>query len=243
MPARYRRKPRRRLRRASRPTRKRYVRRRRMMRRGVAYKALTTRRMGLIVPDRCRVKLKCFFSVVGTTATAATYYGIRANTLVPYGAASVSGYSPYQQAYNRFVVTGSKISIDIINMSSTLVVEYALQAASSTPNPTLTPIDLSEEKYTQYRNIPPLGSGNKTRISAYQSIAKVYGITKEQFRTDLTGYSAPTSLGSAPSAVPAKQTYWYAGFIATGGTAGGAVNQYFRMTQYVTFYNENYIIQ
>lgn len=191
---------------------------------------------GTLIADRTYVKLKYYATVNFTTGSGIIIkdYLFRGNSLFDpdyqLGGTQPLGYDQWSAFYNRYMVFGSKIRVQFINLSSldplyTSVVPIGDAAA-------LTPYNdaISELPYVR-TSILSNGSGSKTVgfLNSYMRTKKIFGIS---------GSIDPEEYGATTGTGPNQEWYWAIRAYSIPGNPLTAT-AFVTLTYYVRFFDRN----
>lgn len=183
------------------------------------------------VPDRYFTKLNYTDLVTLNYALALTTYQFRTNSIFDPNLTGTGhqpmGHDQLGNLYNKYRVYGCKYVITFSNTNPAYQGEVIVQ---NRPNTTLSANfeDAMESPYHQYKILGAETSGPKV-IKGYANCAKVYGVSKQVWKTD-DNYQA--NIGSNPSAGTILNIYAQNQTVGTALTILARVN----LTYFVEFY-------
>lgn len=212
--------------------------RRRTYRRKYHKKASTSVVRGpTAVPDRMMVKLRYSDNFTATTTTSMNLQLMTVNN--PYDPDKTGvghqplGWDQWTAFYDRYKCFGSKITLTVLNESTTeqgfvgLVCKNENTAVANLPT-------LMEKPYAKIRFIPTEGSGGKNPayVSSYMSTKKIFGV---KFLDD--DYAALTSTS------PANVAYWHIYVQAADEVTSCSFRFFVSIKYYVMFYDRKGLTQ
>lgn len=161
--------------------------RHRTMKRRPRRKANMIRSLSSPVPDRAFVKLKYTTLSAMNFASSLTAIQFRGNSLFDPDFSGIGhqpmGYDQWAVFYNRYRVYGCSYKITFSNTSTSYQGEVLVQQR---PNSVLSPSfeAATESPYKQLRVLPIEGATRPTVIKGYHNCAKIYGVSKRQYRAE-----------------------------------------------------------
>lgn len=197
-----------------------------------SYTGLSTRRVGTMLPDRMFVKLQMQYDVTIVSTSGAYTSWIQAiNSLYdPMGASGAAQPYMHQQwlaLYERYRVHGMSYDVQV-HMEATGLVSSSARAVviiPTTSSSAFAALVAREQPGAVNRKMTV--NTSQAEFNGYISVPKVFGITKEQHRTD-DKYQATT--GADPSSLAYMHIGVYDPSVATTCNTACAVQ--------VTFYAE-----
>ncbi len=176
------------------------------------------------IPDRLFVKLKYADTFVTTAASVPAIHVFRTSIHDPDESGTghqPMGHDEYSVLYNKYRVMGIAYRCIAMNESTTNQQDCVI-----IPKPNATGIttgnQLWEIPYSKPRVIAPEGSGRSTTVfKGYMSPSRILGITKEQYRTDVS-YSA--TMGANPALTARLHLYSQPSDTSTTSTTRWKVN-------------------
>ncbi len=189
---------------------------------------MSWRKMGNISPDTLYTKLK-YTATNTSSATAAFAYIYSLNSAFDPDVTGIGGqplgFDQYSTLYNKYQVMGSKISVKMINDSTTVSILAALYPSTSSSPVTYS--EGAEQKYSQWRYINNShGANNMKTMSKYLSVRKLIGRnTNSQNFTALS------------SANPASRQYWIITGRSLDGIAAATAYFFVDITYYIKWFD------
>lgn len=198
---------------------------------------IKTRKGGMLVSDRFKVKLKYSLLISGNTDASGDYtYVFSGNSAYDPDVSGVgfqpTGWDQYSALYRFYYVSGSKLRFQVINQSTTDVIKVGcFPATQQLSSGDLATMDPAEWPYSRWALLGPTSSSRSVKdIKSYMSTKKVYG-----YRT-----STNPNFISAISANPTNQWYWNIWVTTLVGTSPGFTLSC-TMTYYVNFFGRQEI--
>lgn len=207
-----------------------------------------------IVADRYFVKL----NAVGTTVTSAPqddpqYFYIKGNGLenplgnTPFTNAQPLGYDKIGNLYQKFIVHGCKVKIEITNNTSSQsmgVVLFPTTEVNPLGTPPYTYAQALALPYAKDRFVGAISGNNKITLTNYISTNKIYGVPKSKIRDEDNFAGTTISEEISPNSDPINAWFWNLTISNNTGVATSmSYNMVCKVTWYCEFFNRTPLAQ
>lgn len=139
---------------------------------------LSIRKMGTLMPDAIRTKLKCTL-VDGVQFTGAGEFAVSLNSIYdPFaavgGAVQPVGWLQWQDFYSRYRVLGSTISIKFLALNATVPLYFSVFPTNFIAG-TANMLDAIGQPYCRYNSLGTSTGSGKANLIAHMNVAKIWG--------------------------------------------------------------------
>ncbi len=191
----------------------------------------------LITSDRLFTKLR-FHIDLGYSGSTNASYTFRGNSLFdPYVngvGTQPTGFDEYSAFYARYRVYASKMTIIVVNNSSTVQTHSALLPSLSASVPTAT--DATEATYSKWWINPIIGTAQPKKVSNYITTRKIHSGKKGVVALDDT-------YGAATTADPTAVWFWHWTMESLDGVTNNTGRVFVVIDYFCEFYNRKDLSQ
>ncbi|QBL97862.1 putative capsid protein [Wastewater CRESS DNA virus 2] len=188
---------------------------------------ISFRRMPTLDPDAIYVKLRwgTYFTVGGVVATVFYFRGNGPwDPVQALGGSQPLGFDQYAILYKRYRCFGSKIAINVHNLSPTIPCQVSITPIDTA---SAVAIDLLTEPFVRWKIVPVLGAGGARNLKNYFSTRKMFA----------TNISQDDQYSSFTTGLPSIQWYWKMYFQSLNLTDYVTASGRVQITYYIKFYN------